>query len=241
MNATTLGVPAWFIAMVGAYSISLELGLSTTVGLFGQWFLKSTTRVDNRIALAVTMLLALGGYAILSHPSLKWGVEDWRIWLVHGLQWALVALGVSSAAGHTGGAPGTNSRGPGSTPSPEVPLKAPVAVMLFALMLFASVSHAAPQEQRLKAPELTLVSPAPDGSKPWYSTDNLSTAAGLSYRWLNGGDARFLTPRKEFVFGLYNAWQLTEHVDAIVNVELGADTKANGFTAGLRWVVKAPK
>lgn len=116
-----------------------------------------------------------------------------------------------------------------------------VALVLAAALAMACAAEAATPSLAARQPQFLQVTPAPSDTKPWYSTDNLSVAAGLSYRWLNGGDARFLTPRKEFVFGLYNAWQLTEHVDAILNTEFGADTKATGFTIGLRGVLKLPK
>lgn len=77
--------------------------------------------------------------------------------------------------------------------------------------------------------------------KPWYSTKNLSIAAGASYRWWNGGDAENLSPNKEFVFGLYNAWQMTQRVDLVGNVEYGVDTKSTGFTVGARYVLKMPE
>lgn len=242
----TIGIPAWLVACIGAFNLSLEFGLSTTIGVFGQWFLGSTTRVDNRVAVAVTMALAVGAYALLNHPALAWSAEEWRHWATAALQWALAALGAGSAAGKTGGAPATNSRGPGATsPIPEGLMKTTTTVLLLALtaLLFATPSHAAKTDalKPVLTQQFMQVAPGAETTNPWYSVDNLSIAVGASYGWWAGGDAVVISPRKEFVFGIYNAWMLTEHFDAIGNVEYGVDSKIRGFKLGLRFIAKAPK
>lgn len=114
-------------------------------------------------------------------------------------------------------------------------------ILLHPAVARSAVPAPAPPDEVL-VQQFLQVEPVPaDGSKPWYSPDNLSIAGGLSYGWWAGGDAITLSPRKEWVVGLYNAWQLTEHVDAILNVEYGVDTKIRGFKLGARGILKAPK
>lgn len=108
--------------------------------------------------------------------------------------------------------------------------------LLTLLMLVVSiiVLAATAQAQSLK----TLAS----DTNPWYSIDNLSISTGVNYQWWKTADG---TPRlnvpKEWSVGVYNAWTLTQHVDAIGTIEYGTDTKIWGFKLGARWVLKEPK
>lgn len=79
-------------------------------------------------------------------------------------------------------------------------------------------------------------------TNPWYSTDNLSIAAGAGYQWWgrNAG-AEQINPHKEWLIGLYNAWTLTEHLDATFTVEYGVDSKQFPLKLGIRYILKAPK
>lgn len=109
------------------------------------------------------------------------------------------------------------------------------------LALLAVPSLAAPMP-KAAPPDLILTTASGDPlTNPWYSLDNLTIAAGASYGWWAGGDAVLISPRKEFVFGLYNAFTLTQHVDAILNVEYGVDSKIRGFKLGARYILKSPK
>lgn len=79
-------------------------------------------------------------------------------------------------------------------------------------------------------------------TNPWYSTDNLSISTGANYQWWKAADgAPQLNVKKEWTVGVYNAWTLTEHIDAIGTIEYGTDTKLWQFKLGGRWVLKAPR
>lgn len=81
-----------------------------------------------------------------------------------------------------------------------------------------------------------------EGTNPWYSIDNLSISTGVNYQWWKGAqDAPRLNVPKEWSVGVYNAWTLTQHVDAIGTLEYGTDTKLWGIKVGARWVLKEPK
>lgn len=87
----------------------------------------------------------------------------------------------------------------------------------------------------------TLKTTAAD-TNPWYSIDNLSISTGVNYQWWKGAeDTPRLNVPKEWSVGVYNAWTLTQHVDAIGTIEYGTDTKIWGFKLGARWVLKEPK
>jgi hypothetical protein len=104
-------------------------------------------------------------------------------------------------------------------------------------VLLAGVAHAAPT---FRAPTFVQTEVVPTDDKPWYSLDNLSIAAGVGWRWqpeintVNG-------PKDEAIVGLYNAWQLTMHVDAIGNVKYGVDSGKSEFEVGVRVILKMPK
>lgn len=109
-----------------------------------------------------------------------------------------------------------------------------------ALVCFAAVAHAATPEpaKTLVRPSFVQTEVVPSVDKPWYSIDNLSIAAGVGYRWqpeINTG------PKDEAIVGLYNAWQLTMHVDAIGNVKYGIDSGKPEYEVGLRVILKMPK
>lgn len=75
--------------------------------------------------------------------------------------------------------------------------------------------------------------------RPWTSPDNLTVSAGANYQWWRAADnAPQLNVPKEWTVGLYNAWQLTKHVDAIGTVEYGTDSKLWQFKIGARYVLK---
>jgi hypothetical protein len=118
-------------------------------------------------------------------------------------------------------------------------------LMLLAVLLLPSLASAAPLSEpaRAFAHQTQFVQTAYDStaSKPFYSLDNLSIEFGASFRWFGPGAMRDLAPNGQPVVGIYNAWQLTEHVDAIGNVEYLTKTQDLGFTLGLRVVAKMPK
>lgn len=106
-------------------------------------------------------------------------------------------------------------------------------------LLAPGVGRAETPRALLQPPAFLQTSPpAPSTDKAWYSIDNLSIAAGIGWRWqpeLNSG------PKDEAIVGLYNAWQLTEHVDAIGNVKYGVDSGKPEYEVGLRVILKMPK
>ncbi len=99
MNKLTL--PAWAVALVAAYAVSLETGVTATIGVAGQWLLNAPKRIDNRISVAVILAVTVGAYV-----ALHWGRT---LSVTDGAAWALAAVGAGSLAGKTGGAPPTNS------------------------------------------------------------------------------------------------------------------------------------
>lgn len=110
-------------------------------------------------------------------------------------------------------------------------------LMFLPLALLVSVAHAA-QPTVVAAPTFVQTGVVPSTDKPWYSLDNLSIAAGVGYRWQPQLDA---SPKEEAIVGLYNAWQLTMHVDAIGNVKYGIDSGKPEYEVGLRVILKMPK
>ena len=105
---TVAGVPAWLIALIGAWSISFELGAAATVGYVGQWLLKAPAKVRDWVApVAILGICLLLWTFVLGHAPKAWPPS--REWFAAFIAWTASALGVASAAGRTGGAPKTNS------------------------------------------------------------------------------------------------------------------------------------
>lgn len=101
-------------------------------------------------------------------------------------------------------------------------------IMLFAILAAALLLFALPAQSQT--------------TNPWYSTDNLSIAAGANYQWWGTTQgAEQISPQKEWLLGLYSSWTMTEHVDAVFNVEYGVDSKQVPLKLGVRYVLKAPK
>ena len=115
-----------------------------------------------------------------------------------------------------------------------------VNLILFAVVLaLTCVAQAAYSAETPNLDQQFLQTSTTTDDKPWYSVDNLSIAAGASYKWIRP-EADVLDPAAEFVFGLYNAWQLTEHIDAIGTVEHGPESGRTSFSLGLRVILKQP-
>ena len=105
MNQTNrLAVPAWIVGVLGAFALGVDTGLMAVIGYAGQWFLKAPKSVPTWAAQAGIVAVCLGCYAGLHHPAPP--IEDW---LVAACKWSLTALGVSSLAAGTKGAPRTDS------------------------------------------------------------------------------------------------------------------------------------
>jgi len=104
---SVIGLPAWLIGVLSSWAISFEVGSAATLGYAVQWALKAPERVANWIAPVVVLLGGASLYIfVLGHPPTFPITNSWVSGLV---LWIAAALGVGSAAGHTGGAPATNS------------------------------------------------------------------------------------------------------------------------------------
>lgn len=102
-----VGAPAWLVAIFGAFALSHEMGWACALGYVSQWALKAPKNVPNWIPpAAVAIVCAAVWVFVLGHrPSMPIPTEWWADFG----PWALSAMGAASAAGHTGGAPRTNS------------------------------------------------------------------------------------------------------------------------------------
>lgn len=104
-GTSKVGVSAWALAVIGAFAVSLEAGLMAVVGYAGQWLLHAPKRVPSWAGSALVVVVCAGAFWLLNpHAKLD------RSFVVAAAQWALAALGVGSLAGHTAGAPATNSK-----------------------------------------------------------------------------------------------------------------------------------
>lgn len=107
-GVTNLGLPAWMVALIGAWSLSFEVGAAATVGYVAQWTLKAPGKIRDWVAPLVTFgVCALLWCTVLGHAPKAFPLT--REWVGAFLLWTLSAMGASSAAGRTGGAPPTNS------------------------------------------------------------------------------------------------------------------------------------
>jgi hypothetical protein len=100
-----IAVPAWIIAVLGSFAVSVELGGAAVVGLLGQWFLKAPSGFPTWLAQLLILVVVVGGYWLL-HPT--WPLT--QSFMVSAAGWGLSALGISSLSAGTGGAPTTNSK-----------------------------------------------------------------------------------------------------------------------------------
>lgn len=108
VGVTNVGVPAWLVGLVGAWSLSFEVGAAATVGYVAQWTLKAPSNVRDWVSPVVTLgVCVLLWCTVLGHAPKEYPLT--REWVAEFLLWTLSAMGASSAAGRTGGAPPTNS------------------------------------------------------------------------------------------------------------------------------------
>lgn len=96
---------AWMVAMLMAFSSSIEAGLLVLIGYLGQW-LKSAKRFPTVLAQVLILASCIGVYALLHRPAT---VPPSEQWVTAAATWALAALGVASATAGTRGAPKTDS------------------------------------------------------------------------------------------------------------------------------------
>lgn len=101
-----VGQPLWFIAVLGAFMVSIEVGVATVLGLASQWA-KAQVRWNTALVMVLSVVVCVGVYAAF-HPPADMIITD--AWVKLALAWASATLGLGSFAGSTGGAPKTDSR-----------------------------------------------------------------------------------------------------------------------------------
>lgn len=107
-NTMKVGVPVWLVGILMAFAVSSELGWAALIGYASQWSLKAPKGIPDWVAPSATVVgcLAVWTFA-LGHIPKAWPPP--QSWTKDAIEWALSALGVGTAAGHTAGAPRTNS------------------------------------------------------------------------------------------------------------------------------------
>lgn len=96
---------AWLVVFLLALSTGVENGLIVLIGYGGQW-LKSMQKFPTVLAQLLLLLLCGGVYALLHKPAV---VPPDETWIKAAATWSLAALGVTSIAAGTRGAPKTDS------------------------------------------------------------------------------------------------------------------------------------
>lgn len=97
-------VPAWIVAVLSSFAVSIDLGVAACVGLVGQWLGKAPAGVPTWAAqLGMIAAVAAGYYLLHLH-----GPFD-HAYFVQMAVFGLSSLGIASATAATGGAPHTNS------------------------------------------------------------------------------------------------------------------------------------
>jgi sterol desaturase/sphingolipid hydroxylase (fatty acid hydroxylase superfamily) len=103
-----VGLPAWLIAVLSSWAVSVEVGSAVTLGYAVQWALKAPAKVADWVA---PLVVVVGGAVlyvfVLGHAPTSWPPSN--AWVGGLVLWTAAALGTASASGLTGGAPATNS------------------------------------------------------------------------------------------------------------------------------------